>query len=275
VRARLSSIRERLGAVLARARTGAVLREGLTVVLVGAPNVGKSSLLNRLAGDDVAIVTAIPGTTRDTIERPVEIAGIPLTIVDTAGLRETRDTVEALGIARTRAAIARADLALLLVDARDDAASTDETTAASLDARIAALVGELPPDLPRIVVHNKCDLARVAPRAERAAGKPVAVWLCALSGDGIALLETEVRRIAGVGESTEGAFFARARQVQALTDAAQHLEVAAAHAESVSPPIELFAEELRMAQDAVSSITGEFTADDLLGEIFSRFCIGK
>ena len=275
VRARLASIRERLDAVLARARTGAVLRAGLTVVLVGAPNVGKSSLLNRLAGDDVAIVTAIPGTTRDTIERPVEIAGIPLTIVDTAGLRETRDTVEALGIARTRAAIARADLALLLVDARDDAASADEAADATLDARIAALVSELPPGLPRIVVHNKCDLAHLAPRVERAADKPVAVWLCALSGDGIALLETEVRRIAGVGESTEDAFFARARQVQALTDAARHLAVAMDHAETQPPPIELFAEELRMAQEAVSSITGEFTADDLLGEIFSRFCIGK
>jgi len=133
----------------------------------------------------------------------------------------------------------------------------------------------LPSGLPRIVVHNKCDLAHLVPRVERAADKPVAVWLCALTGDGIALLETEVRRIAGVGESTEDAFFARARQVQALADAAQHLEIAAAHAGSLPPPVELFAEELRMAQDAVSSITGEFTADDLLGEIFSRFCIGK
>jgi tRNA modification GTPase len=275
VQARLSSIRERLHAVLARARTGAVLREGLTVVLVGAPNVGKSSLLNRLVGDDVAIVTAIPGTTRDTIERPVEIAGIPLTIVDTAGLRDTSDAVEALGIARTRAAIARADLALLLVDARDDEGVVGEGTVSSLDARIAALVSELPRDLPRIIVHNKCDLAHVAPRIERAADEPVAVWLCALTGQGIELLEAEVRRIAGVGETTEDAFFARARQLQALTDAARHLDVAKEHAESLPPPVELFAEELRLAQDAVSAITGEFTADDLLGEIFSRFCIGK
>jgi tRNA modification GTPase len=275
VRARLASLRERLAAVLARARTGALLREGLTVVLVGAPNVGKSSLLNRLVGDDVAIVTAIPGTTRDTIERPVEIAGIPLTIVDTAGLRDTTDTVEALGIARTRAAIARADLALLLVDARDDAGIAPDGPASPLDARIASLVNELPPGLPRIVVHNKSDLARIAPHVERAADKPAAIWLCALTGEGIDLLEAEVRRMAGVGESTEDAFFARARQVQALADAAQHLEIGAALAESVPPPIELFAEELRMAQDAVSSITGEFTADDLLGEIFSRFCIGK
>ena len=275
VRARLSSVRERLDAIVARARTGAVLREGLAVVLVGAPNVGKSSLLNRLVGDDVAIVTAVPGTTRDTIERPVEIAGIPLTIVDTAGLRDTSDTVEALGIARTRAAIARADLALLLVDARDDAESTGEGTPSSLDARIATLVSELPQDLPRIVVHNKCDLAHVAPRVERVANEPVAVWLCALTGDGIELLQREVLRIAGVVESTEDAFFARARQLQALNDAAQHLDVANEHAEAQPPPVELFAEELRLAQDAVSSITGEFTADDLLGEIFSRFCIGK
>ena len=275
VRARLSSLRARLDAVLARARSGAVLREGLSVVLVGAPNVGKSSLLNRLVGDEAAIVTAIPGTTRDTIERPVEIAGIPLTIVDTAGLRDTSDTVEALGIARTRAAIARADVALLLVDARDDAGSADEGTAASLDARIAALAGELPPGLPRIVVHNKCDLAHIAPRVDRGADKPVAIWLCALTGDGIELLEAEVRRIAGIGESTEDAFFARARQLQALNDAANHLAIADEHADAQPPPVELFAEELRLAQDAVSSITGEFTADDLLGEIFSRFCIGK
>jgi tRNA modification GTPase len=292
VQERLASIRRRLTNVLARARTGAVLREGLTVVLIGAPNVGKSSLLNRLVREEAAIVTPIPGTTRDTVERQVAIAGIPLTVVDTAGLRETTDAIESLGIARTRAAIARADLALLLVDARDadDRGATDDS---NLGEAIYALVRELPAALPRIVVHNKCDLAAIAPRVRERemsfASAPLAhdlastvasatdrhVWLCALTGDGVGLLEEAVQRIAGVEHSTEDAFFARERQLLALNDAAQHLDIATTHAEARPPPIELFAEELRAAQQAFSSITGEFTADDLLGEIFSRFCIGK
>ena len=194
VRARLATIRRRLDRMLARARAGAVLREGLTVVLVGAPNVGKSSLLNRLVGEDAAIVTAIPGTTRDTVERNVEIAGIPLTIVDTAGLRETTDAVERLGIERTRNAISRADLALIIVDARDD------------DRAGAAVLHEVPTTLPRIIVHNKCDLAGVGPRVEpgvdglNASGRTTAtaIWLCALTGDGVDALVAAVQRVAGV-----------------------------------------------------------------------------
>jgi len=271
VRDRLASIRLRLARMLVRARAGARLREGLTVVLVGAPNVGKSSLLNRLVGEDAAIVASIPGTTRDTVERQVEIAGIPLTIVDTAGMRETTDAVERLGIARTRAAIARADLALVIVDARDDR-----------DA-VAPLAGELPQTLPRIVVHNKCDLAALAPHVERRIDARNAspheaaahVWLCALTGDGVDALEAMVQEIAGVEHASEDAFFARERQLVALRDAADHLDRANAHVESSQPPIELFAEELREAQQAFASITGAFTSDDLLGEIFSRFCIGK
>ena len=271
VRERLATIRQRLDRMLARARAGAVLREGLTVVLVGAPNVGKSSLLNRLVGEDAAIVTAIPGTTRDTVERDVEIAGIPLTIVDTAGLRETTDTVELLGIERTRNAISRADLALIIVDARDD------------DRAGTAVVDEVPAKLPRIVVHNKCDLAGIAPRVERgvaamdAPGRTTTtdIWLCALTGDGVDALVEAVQRVAGVHNIGEDAFFARARQLEALRDAALHLELAQMHADASAPPIELFAEELRAAQHALSSITGEFSSEDLLGEIFSRFCIGK
>jgi tRNA modification GTPase len=278
VRARLAATRERLANVLARARSGAMLRQGLTIVLVGAPNVGKSSLLNRLVGDEAAIVTAIPGTTRDTVERQIEIAGIPLTIVDTAGLRETTDEVEALGIARTRAAVARADLALVLVDARDDNASSvagpPRDPHAPAVAHGAPILDELPPALPRIIVHNKCDLAGLAPLVERT-GAHVAVWLCALTGEGVDLLVTEVQRAAGVGHSTEDAFLARTRHVAALNEASTHLAAASVHAAAEAPPLELFAEELRLAQRAFSSITGEFTADDLLGEIFSRFCIGK
>ena len=288
VRARLGAIRERLGRLLDRARRGAILRSGLCVVLVGAPNVGKSSLLNRLVGEDAAIVTPVPGTTRDTVERQIELGGIPLTIVDTAGLRDTPDSIEALGIARTRAAIERADLALVLVDARDDAPGGSAALNAG-HAEAQALAGELPAGLPRIVVHNKCDLAFVAPHAEIVVAEAVAasreaaqpppvaahVWLCALTGEGVDLLEPLVLRTIGVEHTVEDAFFARARQVAALGEAEGHLALAAAHLVSAAPPLELFAEELHVAQQAFSSITGEFTADDLLGEIFSRFCIGK
>jgi tRNA modification GTPase len=284
VAARLAAIRERLSNVMTRARSGAILRSGLTVVLVGAPNVGKSSLLNRLVGDEAAIVTPVPGTTRDTVERQIEIGGIPLNVIDTAGLRDTEDPVERLGMARTRAAIERSDVALAIVDA------TDDSDAARMDAKQRALVAELPASLPRIIVHNKCDLAFAAPHVERypamvdgpsllaeTATEAVAthVWLCALTGDGVPLLEAEVMRIAGVEHAVEDAFFARERQLAALDDARRDLDAAAVLVSGADPPLELLAEELRGAQQAFSSITGEFTADDLLGEIFSRFCIGK
>lgn len=260
---RLAAIRAQVAAVLARARTGALLREGLTVVLVGRPNVGKSSLLNRLAREEAAIVTPIAGTTRDPVTRVIEIAGIPLTVVDTAGLRDTTDAVERIGIERTWAAVERADLVVLLVDARE--------AAGALHADDAALLARLPPTLPRVVVHNKADLAGDAPAAP-AEGH---VYLSALTGDGLPALEREVLAVVGAHGATEDTFLARARHVDALRDAARHLDVAADHVATVPPPIELFAEELREAQDALAAITGEFTADDLLGVIFGRFCIGK
>jgi tRNA modification GTPase len=276
IAARLADIRAHVSRIVERARGGAVLRSGLAVVLVGAPNVGKSSLLNRLVGEEAAIVTPIPGTTRDTIERQIEIGGIPLTVVDTAGLRDTDDEVERHGIARTRGAIGRADVALVLVDARDDG-----------DARAqAALEAQLPAALPRIIVHNKCDLALAAPHVERyaatlgvddvpaaPAGIATHVWLCALSGEGVSLLAGEMMRVTGVEHVVEDAFLARARHLAALAVARDHLARAAEQVAALA--VELVAEELRGAQDAFSSITGEFTADDLLGEIFSRFCIGK
>ena len=225
--------------------------------------------MNRLAREDVAIVTAIPGTTRDTVERSIEIGGIPLTIVDTAGLRDTVDAVERIGIERAWSAVERADVALDLVDARE---SGD-----GLHAEDRAILARLPPALPRIVVHNKCDLAARAPGAEPRAGgtERAHVWLSALSGAGVDLLELAVLAIAGVEGAHEDAFIARERHVVALKDAAAHLRDAAAHLAGDRPPLELYAEELREAQDTLSSITGEFTADDLLGVIFSRFCIGK
>jgi tRNA modification GTPase len=270
VERKLAAIRAQLAAVLARARTGALLREGLTVVLVGRPNVGKSSLLNRLAREEAAIVTPIAGTTRDPVTRVIEIAGIPLTVVDTAGLRETADAVERIGIERTWAAVERADLVVLLVDAR--------AASAPLHEEDAALLARLPSAMPRVVVHNKADLAGIASRVERRdeAGTPRQhVFLSALTGDGVADLEREVLALVGAEGATEDTYLARARHVDALRDAAQHLVAATAHVASAPPPIELFAEELREAQDALAAITGEFTAEDLLGVIFGRFCIGK
>jgi len=260
VEARLAAVRGDLDRVLGRARTGALLREGLAVVLAGRPNVGKSSLLNRLAKEEAAIVTPIPGTTRDPVERRIEIAGIPLTVIDTAGLRDTQDAVERIGIERTWAAIERADLAVLLVDARDDALSSDDL----------AILARIPAALPRVIVHNKTDLAGIAPRVE---GHDV--WLCARDGEGLPLLERAVLDLVGATGDTEDTYLARERHVLALRDAASCLARAAEHVTTMPPPIELFAEELRGAQNALAAITGEFSADDLLGAIFGRFCIGK
>jgi tRNA modification GTPase len=263
---RLAEVRAAVARLLARAMTGARLAAGLVVVLVGRPNVGKSSLMNRLARDDVAIVADIPGTTRDTVERAVDIGGIPLTIVDTAGLRDSGDTVERLGIERTWSAVERADLALMLVDARE--------TGDGLAPEDRAIGARLPPALPRIVVHNNTDLAGRAPGTERRDGV-AHVWLSALDGAGVDALEREVLAIAGVEGAGEDAFIARTRHLEALRSTATHLAAAATHLDAAPPPLELYAEELREAQNALASITGAFTADDLLGAIFSRFCIGK
>ncbi len=268
--AKLAAIRANLTQLLARAKTGALLREGLTVVLVGRPNVGKSSLLNALAREEAAIVTPVAGTTRDTVERRVEIAGIPLTVVDTAGLRDTVDPVETIGIERTWAAVARADLVLLLVDAR---AGAD-----ALAGEDQAILARLPEGMARVIVHNKTDLAGIAPTAAQRASDGLPrrhVWLSANVGAGTELLEREVLAAVGAQTTTEDTFLARERHLQALHGASSHLAAAAAHLGTRPPPIELFAEELRDAQTALTAITGEFTADDLLGVIFGRFCIGK
>lgn len=251
---RLAAIETRLAGVRAQARQGALLREGLTVVLIGQPNVGKSSLLNRLAGFEAAIVTEIAGTTRDAVREVIQIEGVPLHVVDTAGLRETDDAVEKIGIARTWATLEQADVVLLLVDA-----------AHGVGAHEAAILARMPA-IPRLTIHNKIDVTDDAPRSE---GDEI--WLSAKTGAGIALLQQKLLQLAGWQPAGEGAFMARTRQLQALARAAGHL--AAAHESAAQ--LELFAEELRLAQLALSEITGEFTADDLLGEIFTRFCIGK
>jgi tRNA modification GTPase len=264
-RGRLAGVRASLDALLAQARQGALLREGLHVVLAGAPNVGKSSLLNALAGAEVAIVTAVAGTTRDRIAQAIQIEGVPLVVVDTAGLRETSDEVERIGIERTWEEVARADVILHLgVAGHEGAGATLED---DLDAGIAE---RLPRDRPILRVWNKIDLAGIAPQASGDA-----VWLSARSGAGIELLRAALLRLAGWHGGAEGLFTARERHLQALRAAREHLAAAHEHARRRADALDLFAEELRLAQDRLGEITGAFGADDLLGEIFGRFCIGK
>lgn len=266
--ARLEAIGDALRGLLARSRQGALLRDGLTVVLVGQPNVGKSSLLNRLAGQDVAIVTAHAGTTRDALRSTIEIGGIPVTVVDTAGLRPTDDPIETLGIDRTWAAIGEADLVLLLVDVASASVATSGP-----DAEILA---RLPTGLPCVVVHNKIDLRGQAARAGAdPAHRRWDVWLSAKTGDGLDLLRRTVLEVADAHEDMEGTFLARERHLDALRQAEGRLVAARAHLDGARPALELVAEELRRAQDAVGAITGAFSSEDLLGAIFSRFCIGK
>lgn len=255
----LSEVRTHLEATLAATRQGNLLRDGIQVVLIGPPNVGKSSLLNRLAGEDVAIVTEIPGTTRDAVREQIDIEGLPVHIIDTAGLRETTDAVERIGIGRTWAMIDKADLALLVSDVDDPN-----------DGPSRAIVERLPAGLARIHVNNKIDLAR-HPAAREHREDEEQVWVSAKSGEGLDLLKQAIWDRAGWHPSGEGIFSARARHVEALQTARQHLALAS----SLTDRLELYAEELRLAHEALSRITGEYTADDLLGEIFSSFCIGK
>ena len=264
VAGKIQRLQQTLESLLARARPGRLLLEGLQVVLIGQPNVGKSSLLNQLVGEDRAIVTAVPGTTRDAIRSSVEVDGIPLHIIDTAGLRETADVVEQVGIARTWAEIERADLALLITDAR-----------APRHAGDAAIVARLGASLPRVIVRNKIDLAKMEPRRSSVDGV-AEIWLSAKTGSGVELLRRAILEVAGAEESTHDAFLARERHLRALSVAQGHLALSATHLTPISAPaLELCAEELRQAHDALGEITGAHTADDLLGAIFSRFCIGK
>nr|WKF57847.1 tRNA modification GTPase MnmE [Paraburkholderia busanensis] len=265
-RGKLARIRDRLAQVLREARQGALLREGLSVVLAGQPNVGKSSLLNALAGAELAIVTPIAGTTRDKVAQTIQIEGIPLHVIDTAGLRETEDEVEKIGIARTWGEIERADVVLHLLDARTGMTAEDD-----------AIAARFPRGMPIVRVLNKTDLTGLAP-ATNALDPDTElseVRLSAKQGDGVALLRDELLRIAGWQAGAESVYLARERHLIALRAAEEHLATAAAHADQNSQALDLFAEELRLAQDQLNSITGEFSSDDLLGVIFSRFCIGK
>jgi tRNA modification GTPase len=259
VSARLATIRVDIASVLDTASQGRILREGLHVVLAGRPNVGKSSLLNMLAAEEVAIVTPIPGTTRDTIRETIDLRGVPLHIVDTAGLRESSDVVETEGIRRTYAAIERADIVVQVVDAEEGVTRADLEIDASL-----------PAGLRRIRVMNKVDLVGHAAGKQETPGA-VVIWLSARTGAGIDDLRDALLSAVGWHSDAESIFSARERHVLALRSAVGHITDAL----SARLGLEVIAEELRLAQRELSSITGEFSADDLLGEIFSRFCIGK
>ncbi|HEX7111168.1 MAG TPA: tRNA uridine-5-carboxymethylaminomethyl(34) synthesis GTPase MnmE [Mizugakiibacter sp.] len=260
ITAQLDALRADLAALLAEARRGVRLADGLHVAIVGRPNAGKSSLLNALAASERAIVTDIPGTTRDVLRERVQLDGIELTLADTAGLRDSGDAVEREGMRRARAELERADLALLVSDA------------AHAEADLA-LLAALPPEVARVVIVNKIDLDGAAPRRETR-GHAVWLWLSARTGAGLALLREELKRHAGLGEGAAGAFSARTRHVLALERVVAHLEAAALTLAETRAG-ELAAEELRQAQRALGEITGEFSSDDLLGAIFASFCIGK
>ena len=269
-RARLAGIRQGLLGVLARTRQGALLREGITVVLAGQPNVGKSSLLNALAGAELAIVTSIAGTTRDKVAQTVQIEGVPVHVVDTAGLREfgaapsPAESIERIGIERTWAAIGQADSILFL----HDLTRWHEPVYIEAEEAIAARLASLPPE--RLVhVYNKADAAAESDRP------PDALCLSAQTGEGLPALRKLLVERAGWQSGSEGQFIARTRHVQALQRCAAHLAEAQEHATRGNADLELLAEALRSAHQALGEITGAFSADDLLGEIFGRFCIGK
>ncbi len=256
---KLAALNAELSKIEAASQQGSLLREGMHIVLAGQPNVGKSSLLNRLAGEELAIVTDIPGTTRDAIRQSVDLDGVPAHIIDTAGLRESDDLVEGLGIARTWAAIEKADLVLLIMDCRIGEVADDQR-----------IQERLPAAIPRVKVMNKIDLTGQSAARRNQDGSSI-VWLSAKTGEGVDLLRHSLLEVAGWKGEAEGLFMARERHLRALSVARGHLE----RAQARTGQIELFAEELRLAQAALGSITGEFTSDDLLGQIFSRFCIGK
>lgn len=270
----LSNLQQSLARVMQRAQQGALLREGIKAVIAGQPNAGKSSLLNALAGAELAIVTPIAGTTRDKVQQTIQIEGVPLHVIDTAGLRESDDEVEKIGIARAWDEIAGADAVLFLHDlTRQDA---PEYVAA--DAHIASTLGQkLPEGVPVIDVWNKIDRAPDGGHAPEApqAGAHGAVWLSARTGEGLDALRRALLAVAGWQSAPEGIYIARARHVQALQAVDAHLMEAAAQLAGAGPALDLLAEELRLAQNALNAITGEFSSDDLLGVIFSSFCIGK
>ena len=265
-RGQLAQIRERLEQVFRQAAQGALLRDGLNIVLAGQPNVGKSSLLNALAGADVAIVTPIAGTTRDKVTETIQLEGIPLNIIDTAGIRDAaqaHDEVERIGIERTWQAVANADVIVHMLDACRGPTAADE-----------AIAARFPASVPVMRVWNKIDLSGHRPAVDRLFDA-TNIYLSATDHGGMELLRAELLRLAGWQQTGESLYLARERHLIALASAREHLTCAADHAAQDDNALDLFAEELRLTQERLASITGAFSSDDLLGVIFSRFCIGK
>lgn len=249
----LDEVSKKLEQTLKTAQQGSLLREGAHIALVGRPNVGKSSLLNRLSGEEVALVSDIPGTTRDVIKQVIQIRGVPIYVMDTAGIRASHDTVENMGIARTHQAIQKADLILMLMDSANGCSAEDEK-----------IFAEFPSDIPHLKVFNKSDLYSGNHSED-------GIYISAKTGEGIDEFRDKLLNLIGWSNHESGAFMARERHLIALKNAKRHLELSSI---ALNMP-EIFAEELRLAQNELNSITGKFTADDLIGEIFSKFCIGK
>ncbi len=261
----LDRIRAQLDVVMQRTRQGALLREGIKVVIAGQPNAGKSSLLNALAGAELAIVTPIAGTTRDIVSQAIQIEGVPLHVVDTAGLRDSDDPVEKIGIERAWGQIADADAVLFLHDLSRRHAADYQAADAEIQRTLA---DKRPPSVPVIEVWNKVDLAH-----EAVPGGGIA--MSARTGEGLEALRRRLLEVAGWQSAPEGVWLARERHVQALRRVQSHLEEANQFLDPNALALDLLAEELRLSQNALNEITGEFSADDLLGVIFSSFCIGK
>ena len=273
-RGQLERLQATLAQVRQRAQQGALLREGIKVVIAGQPNAGKSSLLNALAGAELAIVTPIAGTTRDKVQQTIQIEGVPLHVIDTAGLRDSDDEVERIGIARAWSEIEGADAVLFL----HDLSRMDQPDYLAADAAVtASMQQKIPASVPVIDVWNKtdCTSTAVAEAAGSGAVNRRSVRISARTGDGLEALRRILLEVAGWQSAPEGVYIARARHVQALAQVDAHLEQAAAQLLIPSPALDLLAEELRLAQNALGAITGEFSSDDLLGVIFSSFCIGK
>ena len=259
-RERLKAVKTKLQDLRTGAKQGKILRDGIQLVLAGAPNVGKSSLLNRLAGEEVAIVTPIAGTTRDRVKESIHIDGVPIHIIDTAGLRETKDEVEARGIERSWEAIRTADLVIFL---------TDPSSAS--DGLRGQILEELPSKCPVLDVLNKADLLTGSNQSSPTG----AILISAKTGDGVGALRQKILEIVGWGGTQEGAVLARRRHLDCLERAAEHIEKSEQFAANGNNSLELFAEELFLAQNHLGQITGKLLPDDLLGKIFSQFCIGK
>lgn len=261
----LSKLQQNVAAVMQQARQGVLLREGIKVVIAGQPNAGKSSLLNALAGAELAIVTPIAGTTRDKVQQTIQIEGVPVHVTDTAGLRESHDEVEKIGIERAWAEIETADAVLFL----HDLTRLHQADYAAAELEIAkTLAGKLPARVPVIDVWNKADAPGVEHRDD-------GIVLSAKTGAGLDALRRKLLDIAGWQSAPEGVYIARERHIQALRRVDAHLSEAALHFSANAQSLDLLAEELRLGQNALNEITGEFTSDDLLGVIFSSFCIGK